>query len=260
MGKTSTNSRFNLPGRYAWAVAEFVGPLNLLFIIFTLPSKLKPVPQSSSSFLGTGLPAQQEILGSLYVVHYINRAVVSPIFLSPSMSPIHLIISLIMMIFQFVNSSSIACWLVYSTLKTHHTPLMSLTSILGLVIFFAGMAGNIAAENSLFSLRRGAAKRKAKSEGKAAVTYDKVYAIPPAEGFFKHILYPHYISEWAEWTGYAILGWAYGLGFNSPALWFVLVEIATMLPRAVNGRKWYEKKFGKRAVGRRGGATPLSWL
>lgn len=264
MGKTSGDSKLNLPGRYAWAAAESIGPVNLIYILFALPAKLKPSPQASSSFLGTGLPMQSEILGCLYLLHYLNRAFITPLFLAPSMSPIHLIVSVLMGVFQFTNSSNIACWLTYtvSMAEFKEQPLLSFGSVTGMALFFIGLIGNIKAETKLFELRRGAAKRKAKSEGKAQITYDKVYVIPPAEGLFQSILFPHYAMEWLEWTGFWILGgsWGLGYGYSSPALWFVLVEIATMLPRAVSGRKWYEQKFGKRAVAGRAGAIPLLGL
>lgn len=260
MGKTSTESRLNLPGRYAWAVAELVGPLNLLFILSTLPTKLHPPLHASSSILGTGLPAKHELLAALYVLHYLNRAVITPLFLAPSMSPIHTSIALMIVAFQYTNSACIASWLVYSEVNPATTATSVLLSLVGLVLFFLGLAGNIAAENELFSLRRGAAKRKAKSEGKAQITYEKVYVIPPATGWFKYILLPHYVLEWLEWTGYWILGGGLGLGWNTPALWFLINELATMSPRAVMSRKWYEKKFGKRAVAGRGGFAPVAWL
>ncbi|KEF61984.1 uncharacterized protein A1O9_03556 [Exophiala aquamarina CBS 119918] len=260
MGKTSSTSRLNLPGRYAWAAAESIGPFNLTYILCTLPSKLKPSLHSSSSIFGTGLPVQSEILGCLYLLHYLNRAVVSPLFLAPSMSPIHPIVSALMSIFQFVNSSNIACWLTYTVASAdfRQQPLISFGSVVGIALFLGGLVGNIKAETKLFELRKGAAKRKARSEGKAEVTYDKVYVIPPVEGMFRTILFPHYVLEWLEWIGFWILGgsWGLGYGYSSPALWFVLVEIATMLPRAGSGRQWYEQKFGKRAVAGRAGAIP----
>jgi 3-oxo-5-alpha-steroid 4-dehydrogenase 1 len=36
-----------------------------------------------------------------------------------------------------------------------------------------------------------------------------------------------------------------------PAAIFVLNEIATMLPRALQGKRWYEKKFGDKAPKRK---------
>lgn len=260
MGKTSTESRFNLPGRYAWCVAESVGPLNMLYIMYSLPSKLLPPPTSSTSVLGTGLPFTQELLAFLYVLHYTNRAVITPLLLAPSMSPIHAVVASMMATFQFINSSCIASWLVYSDPSPSATLLSTLTAVIGVSLFFLGLAGNIASENALFDLRRGAAKRKARSEGKAQVTFAKVYVIPPATGWFKYVLSPHYVLEWVEWTGYWILGAGLGLGWQTPALWFLINELVTMSPRALSGKKWYAEKFGKRAVGGRGGMAPVSWL
>jgi 3-oxo-5-alpha-steroid 4-dehydrogenase 1 len=178
------------------------------------------------------------------------------------MSPIYAAVTVLMSLFQFINSSNIACWIVYSARDrggVNSSPLLSLLSVLGFVLYFGGLAGNIIAENKLFSLRRGAAKRKAKSEGKAQITYDKVYVIPPAEGLFRYVLSPHYALEWIEWTGYWILGAAWGLGWGnrSAALWFVIAEVASMLPRAYDGKEWYGNKFGKRAVAGRTAAIPF---
>lgn len=262
MGRTSIISKLNLPGRYAWAAAEVVGPANLLYVLFSLPEKLRPQPNSATSLFGTGLPLQHEILGMLYVLHYLNRALITPLFIAPSMSPIHASVTGMMSTFQFINSANLGCWLVYSARDKggeNDTPLLSWLSVLGFVLYFGGLAGNIVAENKLFSLRREAAKRKAKSEGKAVVTYDKVYTIPPAEGLYTYILYPHYVLEWFEWIGVWVLGGAWGLGWgnNSAALWFVINELAAMAPRAYDGKLWYETKFGKREVAGRAGTIPF---
>lgn len=266
MGKTSApNSKLNLPGRYAWSIAESVGPINLLYILYSLPRKFKPEMNASSSLFGTGLPIQHEIMGMLYVLHYVNRAFVTPILLAPSMSPIHLTVASLMAVFQFMNSSSLAGWITYSARDSAllssgtSSPLVSFFSVVGLSLYILGLAGNIIAETTLFDLRRGAAKRKAKSEGRAQITYDKVYVIPPAEGLFKYILYPHYTMEWVEWAGYWILGGAWGLGYGygkSAALWFLINELCTMLPRAWEGKSWYTKRFGAKAVAGRKSAIP----
>jgi 3-oxo-5-alpha-steroid 4-dehydrogenase 1 len=260
MGKTSTISALNLPGRYAWSIAESTGPINMLFILYNLPEKLHPRPSHDSSFAGTGLPAQNEILGLLFILHYLNRALITPLFFAPSMSPIHAIVASIIATFQFMNSSNIACWLVYSTLDQDVHAANYPLALIGVLLFLLGLQGNIMAEHKLFDLRRGAAKRKARSEGKAVVTYDKVYVIPPTEGFFKYNLFPHYTLEWLEWTGYWIFGGALGLGWNTPALWFLIAELSSMMPRAVDGRKWYAGKFGEKRLGGRGGVLPVSWL
>lgn len=264
MGKTSGKATWLLPGRLAWSAAELIGPINLLYILYTLPSKLRPPPDASSSILGTGLSIQHEIMAILYLIHYANRAVLTPVVFAPSVSPMAPWIALMMAFFQYSNSASIASWLVYSTegQKRSASTLLHPLVLLGLAIWVYGLYGNITHEHKLFELRRGAAKRKAKSEGKAEVNYDKVYVIPPAEGWFKSMLYPHYVLEWVEWTGYWIMGGAWGLGWggSSAALWFLVAEIMTMTPRAVKGKEWYEQKFGKRAVAGRAAAIPFLGL
>ena len=274
MGRTSSNSKyFNLPGRYAWALAEIIGPLNLIYILYSLPQVLVPLSNTTTTIsprtglFGTGLPITHEVMGLLYVVHYLNRAIVTPLFAAPSMSPIHFIVFLAMSLFQYLNSTSLAGWICYnaqrrvSTLSSSEVDarLISPLSIVGMILFIAGLAGNIASERRLFDLRRGAAKRKAKSEGKATITYDKVYVIPEPKGFFQYVLFPHYSLEWVEWTGYWILGTAWGLGSswrNSAALIFLVNELFSMTPRAYDGVQWYEKKFGKRAVAGRKAVIP----
>ena len=263
MGKTSGQGSFLLPGRLAWSLAELIGPINMLYIVYTLPGKLKPAPDASSSVLGTGLPVQHEVLVLLYLLHYINRAILAPLVFAPSVSPMAPWVAFLMSYFQYCNSANIACWIVYSTTKIGGTTVpFSPLAYIGLAMWIYGLQGNIRAEYELFALRRGAAKRKAKSEGKAIVTYDKVYVIPPLKGAFKYILFPHYVLEWVEWTGYWIMGGAWGLGWgNSTAsLWFLIAEVITMLPRAVDGKRWYEQKFGKRAVAGRAGAIPILGL
>lgn len=62
MGKTSIESRFNVPGRIAWAVMEAPGFLTLLYIMWTLPA------QNNIS----SLPAVNWLMASLFVrdIHF----------------------------------------------------------------------------------------------------------------------------------------------------------------------------------------------
>lgn len=281
MGRTSVpNSRLNLPGRYAWAVAEAVGPLNMLFIIYTLPSRVLPPAAASSaaSLLGTGMPFfYSELLALLYLLHYLNRAVISPLFLAPSLSPISLPIAVSMALFQYTNSSCLSCWIVYhyssaaaaaaasSSSSSSTTPLLSpllanpYPILFALPVFALGLYGNVCSDLTLFALRRAAARRRAKSEGKSLhdVSYEKVYAVPEPEGWFKHVMYPHYAMEWLEWTGYWMLGGLAGLGWwGTPALWFLVNEVTIMTPRAVGGWRWYERRFGKKALAGRDVVLP----
>ncbi|PWY86168.1 hypothetical protein BO70DRAFT_378811 [Aspergillus heteromorphus CBS 117.55] len=251
-GKTSLRtSRLNLPGRWAWFAMEIIGPVNLMYILWA---------GSSSPYLPLPLPLQNKLLASLYVLHYINRAIISPLFSAPSMSPIHLSIVVSAMVFNWLNSVCLGGWLLGfhvlisqgqdqgqdqgaaapTKIPTSPGYYSAVVPPIGLVLFFAGMACNIYSERILFRLRREEGERREKREkgfdsGSDSITasvdfntnadantntnvntntkrppnkYSKIYIIPPATGPFYSILYPHYVAEWIEWTGFALLGTA----------------------------------------------------
>lgn len=68
MGKTSVESRFNLPGRIGWMIMECPGFLTLLYVMNTLPA-LQGV---------TDLPWQNKVLGGLFVGSRARSPHVSP--------------------------------------------------------------------------------------------------------------------------------------------------------------------------------------
>ena len=80
---------------------------------------------------------------------------------------------------------------------------------------------------------------------------DKVYMMPE-NGLFRLVLFPHYLCEWIEWCGFWMVG-----GFGCvPARNFVVSEVTTMMPRALQGRRWYIKRFGREKVGSRKAVIP----
>lgn len=250
-GKTSlAKSLLNFPGRYAWCFMESVGAINLLYILWhhqTNNNNSSSSGELPSHFQnGQGLPIWHKVTASLYVLHYLNRAFITPFFLAPSMSPIHLIIIMSAVTFNYLNSSCLANWLLghgmpatspssihpSSNSKTIHPVLAQLHDYLpyiGLVLFAVGMQGNIRAENTLFKLRRQEAhrlealrrdnhknsdgrKNKQSADTQPAPArksmYDKVYVLPPATGYFRSILFPHYVYEWLEWAGFLLIGFS----------------------------------------------------
>lgn len=297
---------------------EIVGPLNLLAILYArLDGDLLTALPSAGSKLAT----------ALYVLHYANRAVISPFFVAPSMSPIHVFIVASAVAFNWFNSVCLAGWVLGFPVDVVYGGAASSTAGdiskgiaagiqvpspgqglllpgLGLAVFFLGMIGNIYSERTLFRLRREEGDKRAAtiakddnkaSNNKSENRYSKVYVIPPKQGVFKTILYPHFAFEWIEWIGYVLVGTAVfppataaaavvagaapritlapwlvpaarlaetlRVPLPLPALVFVVNAIANMLPHARWGRKWYVEKFGEEAVGNRGAAVPwCPWL
>ncbi|KAM0149603.1 hypothetical protein ACHAPG_009330 [Botrytis cinerea] len=125
------------------------------------------------------------------------------------------------------------------------------------MIFFLGLVSNIFHDDELREIRRAALRKQAaqndpstgKNKGSGKV--DKVYMLPQ-NGLFNYILYPHYFCEWIEWAGFFIMA---GSGCV-PARNFLINEVATMLPRALQGKAWYVKRFGREKVGARKAIIP----
>ena len=128
-----------------------------------------------------------------------------------------------------------------------------------MMIFGAGLLGNIYHDDELREIRRAAARNQKKKKQQAlkegdetsAEGIDKIYMMPQ-NGLFNFVLYPHYLCEWIEWSGWWMIG-----GFNcTPARCFLLNEITAMVPRALHGKQWYVEKFGKDKVGNRKAVIP----
>ncbi|KOS44664.1 hypothetical protein ACN38_g4448 [Penicillium nordicum] len=218
-GKTSSQSIFNIPGRIAWSAMEIVGPINLIYCMVT-PSPYAP------SF--TDLPVSNILIVTLYCTHYLNRAIISPFFSAPSMSPIHVAIMSSAMLFNWFNSACLAGWLrgyTVPAIPSFHaassgsptrSAVIDFLPTVGVILFAIGMAGNIYSETALFRLRREEAEKRTakKTDDETPVAqgsgnkYHKVYVIPPSRGVFRYILYPHYVFEWLEWIGFALAGTA----------------------------------------------------
>jgi len=192
--------------------------------------------------------------------HYIYRAIIYPI-AAPTMSPIHLFVWFCALLFQLTNATVIGGWLAgYGPTTVYDWSGRVYTMEVGMVIWGWGLLANIFHDDDLREIRRttlrkqrAAAEEKAKKEGKPVeqVNVDKVYMIPK-NGLFHYVLYPHYLCEWIEWFGFWVVG-----GWSCfPARAFLINEICSMLPRALQGYHWYVEKFGAEKVGDRKAIIP----
>ena len=264
-GKTSVSSRFNVPGRVAWAAMETPGFVVVLYCMLTIPSNegLEKLPGANwlmaILFVCPHLPekAITYTCHQAQTIHYTYRALLSPLFLNPAMSPIHPLVAVSATLFQIINGSSIGGYLAgYGPTTLQDWAGTAARIEIGLIIFFAGFVGNIYHDDELREIRRAAArnqKRRAEAhdeKSKEGIP-EKVYMIPE-NGLFRLVLYPHYLCEWVEWCGFWVIG---GVGCV-PARTFFINEVATMLPRALNGRRWYIRRFGKDKIGEKRAVIP----
>lgn len=244
-GKTSIDSRFNLPGKWAWCLMEVPGMLTVLYCMLTIPRQ---------EGIAT-LPWANWTMAFVYSVHYTYRAILSPLFLNPSMSPIHPTVFASAFAWQVANGLSLGGWLGGYGPTTVYDWSGHLYYIeVGLVIWGWSFLGNMFHDDDLREIRRSALRRQketAAKENKPVEGVDKLYMLPK-NGLFHYVLFPHYLCEWFEWAGFWMVGGLHCI----PARSFLLNEIATMLPRALQGRRWYIEKFGKEKVGNRKAIIP----
>lgn len=199
---------------------EIVGPINLAYLLWPHVGNLSP---------------WNLVAASLYMIHYINRAVVNPLFVAPSIAPTGIMIVASAAAFNWLNSTCLAGWILgvdyyyrgddffsssYTGSGEEGKGLGWILPYIGLPLFAIGMMGNIRGERTLWRLRREEALRRQqqqrekddegrrRKEKKGKNPFDNVYVMPPAKGLFRFVLYPHYLFEWLEWFGYVLVGTA----------------------------------------------------
>lgn len=172
------------------------------------------------------------------------------------MSPIHILVWASAFFFQVMNATCIGGWLAgYGPTSDQDWQGRMINNQVGLMLFAVGLFGNMWHDEELRAIRRAAARQqKLKSEANDesdSKSVEKVYMIP-RNGLFEYCLYPHYLCEWVEWAGFWVIG---GLGCI-PARSFLINELTTMAPRALSGRRWYIKRFGKEKIGNKAAVIP----
>ena len=95
--------------------------------------------------------------------------------------------------------------------------------IIGVLLFFAGMALNKISDRTLARLARSRRETGA-------------YQVPYG-GAYRWVSCPNYLGEIIQWTGWAIACW-------SLAGWvFAIWTMANLVPRAIAHHRWYQEQF-----------------
>ncbi|MDX9772849.1 MAG: DUF1295 domain-containing protein [Bacteroidales bacterium] len=195
-----------IPDRIGWFIMEVPALIIFLYFIFS---------GTAEKTITTW------IIGSLYVIHYINRAVIYPWRIRVRGKQMPLVIALMAVFFNLMNASFLGYYT--GTLATHYNTewLSDPRFISGLLIFLAGMVINITSDEKLIHLR------KKKNNG---------YQIPRG-GLFEKVSCPNFLGEIVEWGGYALLCW------SLPALSFFVWTFCNLVPRALSHHRWYRSYF-----------------
>lgn len=171
----------------------------------------------------------------LFQLHYFQRSFIFPLLLKGK-SRMPLAIMLMGIVFNLLNGFMQGWWLFYLAPETRYTPDWLLTPqfIIGLLLFFTGMAINWHSDHIIRHLRRPGDTRH----------------YLPSKGMYRYVTSANYLGEIIEWAGWAILTWSLsGLVF----LWWT---VANLVPRANAIWHRYKEEFGD-AVGNRKRVFPF---
>lgn len=182
------------------------------------------------------LPAALVLLG-LFELHYFQRSFVFPL-LMKGKSRMPVAIMLMGVVFNTINAFLIGAYTFnganvrYAELGSNY--LLEWNFLLGVVVFFLGMAINWHSDHVIRHLRKPG---------------DTKHYLP-AKGMYRYVTSGNYFGELVEWTGFAIAA-------AHPAGWvFVIWTAANLVPRAHAIHKRYRQEFGE-AVGNRKRIIPF---
>ncbi|KIO23112.1 hypothetical protein M407DRAFT_113659 [Tulasnella calospora MUT 4182] len=135
--------RLTVDGTSSWIIMELVSPIALLSMYLASPT-------SKSHQLPTIIHPSTLLVG-LWVMHYFNRAIVSPL-RTPSRSPSHILIPLAAAAFNLLNGSLNGSWLSSGVVKPDGWNSLGFWASIGL--FISGWIGNVVHDEVLLNIRK----------------------------------------------------------------------------------------------------------
>ena len=202
---------------------EIVSPFTCITTSLTSPltrplSSLKRFSPSPPQFFNViaffgshvYVPNPPTILGLLFLTHYANRAIISPL-RTPVRAKSHIIVPLCAVSFNLVNGFLMGAFLsaLASSSGKYGNPTLAANWKFwtGTCMWVIGFASNIWHDEVLLDIRRKPKRNgnsQNKSNGNKKSNEDKPHYAIPYGGLYSLISYPNYASEWIEWLGFAI--------------------------------------------------------
>ena len=206
-----------IPNRFGWCAMESVS-----LVLFAALFLIGPAHKSAPAW----------VFFSLWVAHYVNRALVFPWRLKGRGKTMPLAIAGSAALFNMVNAGLNGVtlgWIAYP-----QSWLFDPRFVAGLALFIYGAALNLWADGRLMRLR--------------TATVD--YALPRG-GMFERVSCPNHLGDILEWSGFALMCW------NPAGLSFAVWSAANLIPRALSHHRWYKQRFADIPAARK---AVIPWL
>ena len=193
-------------GRLGWLLMEL--PALVVFAFFFLAG---PLEQGAAASLFFGL----------WMLHYANRTLIFPFRLKSGEKRMPVVIVLMAFVFNCINGFFNGYYFGFLAPPYVLSWFLDSRFIIGVSLFFVGLAVNWRYDHILLGLKRLAGKQ---------------YLIPQG-GLFRYVSCPNHLGEVVEWGGFALMVW------SLPALSFFVWTVVNLLPRALDHHRWYKKQF-----------------
>ena len=274
-GRFSPSNSSNLPqssillvdGIKSWIFMELISPIT--FISSFLFSPLNHLPNFHPHLSPLTLPSSRPplFLALLFLTHYLNRAIISPL-RTPSRSKAHIIVPLSAVGFNLVNGFLMATYLSSPQARFYlRDAFRSIRFWSGVGLSVVGFVGNVLHDEILFDIRRKAAGVPSTTPSDTKTSPQKEHYAIPRGYLYTYISYPNYFCEWLEWLGFALASAPFPFPLSpssspytatfAPPWIFLLSEVLLMAPRALKGHQWYKEKFGERYPRERRAVIPF---
>lgn len=158
------------------------------------------------------------LLIGMWTIHYTHRVLIFPFRIRTKNKKMPLSIAVSAMFFNLINGFFNGYWLGF--LADDPRPFSTAICVIGVLLFFTGMAINMITDYKLIALRK----------------QQSGYVIPKG-WLFERISCPNHFGEITEWIGFAIAAWAL------PPLSFAIWTFVNLAPRAFNHHAWYKEQF-----------------
>uniref|UniRef100_A0A3B1JG99 3-oxo-5-alpha-steroid 4-dehydrogenase n=1 Tax=Astyanax mexicanus TaxID=7994 RepID=A0A3B1JG99_ASTMX len=191
-------------------------PAKAAWLIQELPSFLVPVLLMLTTESSTDLG--RYILLWTFILHYFQRTFIYALLTKGRPCPLYIVVSAV--VFCSVNGFLQGHYMLHCAWyeAAWYT---DVRFILGLFLFFSGMAINIHSDHILRNLRK-----------PGEITY-KI----PKGGMFELVSGANFFGEIMEWCGYAVAAW------SLPAFAFAFFTVCSIGPRAYDHHRYYLEKF-----------------